>query len=156
MKKMTVKQKKMEKIKVSFEPTDIWNDGDFRQLIKAVKENNYSSKGFEFELWIITTNDSLNYINEIASQFEIPQSNVQMALNDSTKIGLIVLNSDIHFDGNQVIINTLSPNTSVKSVGILVDRKIDYPGMGLKYIKNFDTWTTAIMRERDGEKTKPC
>lgn len=146
----------MEKIKVSFEPTDIWNHEDFRQLIKGIKENDYSGQGFEYELWIITTNDSLPYINAIASQYDIPQSNVQMALNDSTKVGLIVLNSDIHFDGDQVIINTLRPNTTVTTVGILVDRKIDYPGMGLKYIKNFDTWTMAILRERNGDTTTPC
>ena len=62
----------MEKIKVSFEPTEIWNHEDFRQLIKALKENDYSSKGFEYELWIITTNDSLAYINALATQLYIP------------------------------------------------------------------------------------
>jgi len=148
----------MEIIKVSFEPTDIWNHEDFRQLIKALKENDYSHKGFEYELWIITTNDSLAYINAIASQYDIPPERVKMCLNDSTKVGIIILNSDIHFDGDQVIINTLRPNTTLLPVGILVDRKIDYPGMGLKYIKNLDTWTMAIVRERgdECEKTKPC
>ncbi len=148
----------MEIIKISFDPTDIWNQEDFRQLIKAIKENDYSHLGFKYELWIITTNDSLNYINAIASQFDIPSERVQMCLNDSTKVGIIILNSDIHFDGDQVIINTLRPNTTLLPVGILVDRKIDYPGMGLKYIKNLDTWTMAIMRERgdECEKTKPC
>lgn len=148
----------MEKIKISFEPTESWNHEDFRQLIKGIKENDYSHLGFEYELWIITTNDSLNYINAIASQFDIPSERVQMCLNDSAKVGIIILNSDIHFDGDQVIINTLRPNTTLLPVGILVDRKIDYPGMGLKYIKNLDTWTMAIMRERgdECEKTKPC
>ncbi len=143
----------MEKIKISFEPNEIWNNGDFRQLIKAIKENDYCSKGFEYELWIITTNDTLNYINAIANQFEIPSDRVIMCLNDTTKVGLITLNTDIHFDGEQTIITALSP-TSV--VGILVDRKVDYPAIGLKYVKDLDTWTTAILRDRDGEKTKPC
>jgi len=148
----------MEIIKVSFEPTDIWNQEDFRQLIKAIKENDYSHKGFEYELWIITTNDSFAYINALATQLDIPTERVVMCLNDSTKVGIIILNSDIHFDGDQVIINTLRPNTTLNPVGILVDRKIDYPGMGLKYIKNLDTWTMAIIRERgdECEKTKPC
>lgn len=146
----------LQKIKISFEPSEVWLHEDFRQLIKALKENDYSSKGFEYELWIITTNDSLIYINAIASQFDIPTDRVQMALNDSTKVGLIVANSDIHFDGEQSIISTLKPNTTIDAVGILVDRKIDYPGMGLKYIKNFDTWTTAIMRERNGDEKKVC
>ena len=146
----------MEKIKISFEPTDIWNHEDFRQLIKSIKENDYSSKGFEYELWIITTNDSLNYINAIASQFNIPVERVQMCLNDSTKVGIIALDSDIHFDGDQNIINVLRPNTTVNTVGILVDRKIDYPGMGLKYIKNLDTWTMAILRERNNGEKKLC
>lgn len=143
----------MEKIKISFEPNEIWNNGDFRQLIKAIKENDYCSKEFEYELWIITTNDTLNYINAIANQFEIPSDRVIMCLNDTTKVGLITLNTDIHFDGEQTIITALSP-TSV--VGILVDRKVDYPAIGLKYVKDLDTWTTAILRDRDGEKTKPC
>ena len=146
----------MEKIKVSFEPTEIWNHEDFRQLIKALKENDYSIKGFEYELWIITTNDSLAYINALATQLDIPSERVKMCLNDSTKVGIIILNSDIHFDGDQVIINTLRPNTTLQPVGILVDRKIDYPGMGLKYIKNLDTWTMAIIRERNGDEKKIC
>ncbi len=143
----------LEKIKVSFEPTESWNHEDFRQLIKGVKENDYCSKGFEYELWIITTNDTFNYINAIAQQFDIPSDRVLMALNDSTKVGLIVANTDIHFDGEQTIVTALDPTTSV---GILVDKKIDYPGMGLKYIKNLDTWTMAILRDRDGEKTSTC
>jgi len=143
----------MEKIKVSFEPTDIWNHEDFRQLIKATKENDYSSKGFEYELWIITTNSSLIYINAIASQFDIPTDRVVMCLNDTTKVGIITLNTNIHFDGDQVIITTLDPTPVV---GILIDRKIDYPGMGFKYIKNLDTWTTAILRERNENTTGSC
>lgn len=143
----------LEKIKISFEPTEIWNHEDFRQLIKGIKENDYSSKGFEYELWIITTNDSLSYINAIAQQFSIPSDRVIMCLNDASKVAVIALNTDIHFDGEQTIITDVNATTSV---GILVDRKIDYPGMGLKYIKNLDTWTIAILRERNGEKTKPC
>ncbi len=146
----------MEKIKISFEPNEIWNNEDFRQLIKALTENDYSTKGFEYELWIITTNSSLAHINAITTQYNIPNDRVLMALNDSTKVGLIILNSDIHFDGEQSIISTLKPNTTVDAVGILVDRKIDYPGMGLKYIKNLDTWTMAIMRERNGDEKKVC
>lgn len=146
----------MEIIKVSFEPTDIWNHEDFRQLIKALKENDYSHKGFEYELWIITINDSLAYINAIADQYDIPPERVQMCLNNTTKVGIIILNTDIHFDGDQAIINTLRPNTTLLPVGILVDRKIDYPGMGLKYIKNLDTWTMAIVRERNNDEKKIC
>lgn len=146
----------MEKIKISFEPTDIWNHEDFRQLIKGIKENDYSHLGFEYELWIITTNDSLNYINAIAQQFNISSDKVIMCLNDASKVAVIALNADIHFDGEQSIISTLKPNTIVDAVGILVDRKIDYPGMGLKYIKNLDTWTMAIMRERNGDAEKIC
>jgi hypothetical protein len=146
----------MEIIKVSFEPTDSWNHEDFRQLIKAISENDYSSKGFEFQLWIITTNNSLVYINAIADQFKIPTERVQMCLNESTKVGLIVLNSDIHFDNDQSVLNTLRPYTTVNPAGILIDRKIDYPGMGFKYIKNLDTWTMAIMRERNGDETNVC
>jgi hypothetical protein len=146
----------MEIIKVSFEPTDSWNHEDFRQLIKAISENDYSSRGFEFELWIITTNNSLVYINAIAEQFKIPPERVKMCLNESTKVGLIVLNSDIHFDNDQLVLNTLRPYTTVNPAGILIDRKIDYPGMGFKYIKNLDTWTMAIMRERNGNETNVC
>jgi len=76
-----------------------------------------------------------------------------MALNDSTKVGLITLNTDIHFDGDYTIIKALEVT---KTKGILVDRKIAYGEMGLKYIKDLDTWTSIIIRERNGEKTKPC
>lgn len=143
----------MEIIKLSFEPTEIWNHQDFRDLITNIKNGNYNDCDKEYELWIITTNDSLPYINALATQLDVPTDRVQMCLNDSTKVGIIALNSDIHFDGEQTIITAVNA-TSV--VGILVDRKIDYPGMGLKYIKNLNTWTEAILRERNGDKTKPC
>lgn len=143
----------MEKIKISIEPTEIWNNGDFRQLITDMANGKFNDCDKEYELWIITTNDSLPYINALASQLNIPTERVQMCLNDSTKVGIIVLNTDIHMDGEQTIITAVNATTAV---GILVDRKIDYPGMGLKYIKNLDTWTEAILRERNGEKTKPC
>ncbi len=146
----------MEKIKISFEPTEIWNHEDFRQFIKSIKENSYCE--FEYELAIITTNDNSTYINALADQLEIPAERVYMCTNDSTKIGIIALNSDIHCDGEQTIINTLKPNTNVNTFGILVDRKIDYLNMGFKYVKDLDRWTMAIIRERTDscEKTKPC
>ena len=39
----------MEKIKISFEPTDIWNNEDFRQLIKAITEKLAKKLGSEHE-----------------------------------------------------------------------------------------------------------
>ena len=113
----------MEKIKLSFEPDTIWNNGDFRQLITDMANGKFNDCDKEYELWIITTNDSLPYINALASQLNIPTERVQMCLNDSTKVGIISLNSDIHFDGEQTIITAVN-TTSV--VGILVDRKTDY------------------------------
>ena len=144
----------MEIIKVSFDPNEIWNHGDFRQLIANISNGFYNESRFEYELWIITTNSNLNYINAIARQLKVPVERTIMALNDSSKVGLITLNSDIHFDVEYTIIHALDP-TTVK--GIFVDRKIAYPAMGLKYIQDLDKWTAIILRERnDGEKITPC
>lgn len=144
----------MEKIKVSFEPTEAWNREEFRQLIYNIKNGMYNDTRFEYELWIITTNDSLPYVNALAQQLDIPNARVQMCLNDTTKVGIIAANADIHLDIDQVIITALEP-TNVR--GILVDRKIAYPAIGLKYIQDLDKWTAIILRERNNnEKTTPC
>lgn len=144
----------MEKIKISFEPTEAWNREEFRQLIYNIKNGLYNDSRFEYELWIITINDSLSYINTLAQQLDIPNNRVKMCLNDTTKVGIIVANADIHLDIDQVIITALTP-TTVR--GILVDRKIAYPAIGLKYIQDLDKWTAIILRERNNdEKTDPC
>jgi len=143
----------MEKIKVSFEPTDIWNREEFRHLIDRMKQGIYNDVSKEYELWIITTNSSLIFINALASQLEIPVERTIMALNDTTKIGLINLNSNIHFDGDYSIIHALEP-TLVR--GILVDQKIVPDAIGFKYIQDLTKWTEVILRERNGDEKKVC
>jgi hypothetical protein len=44
----------MEKIKISFEPTEAWNREEFRQLIYNIKNGLYNDSRIEYELWIIT------------------------------------------------------------------------------------------------------
>lgn len=144
----------MEIIKISFDPTEIWNHGDFRHLITNINNGFYDDSRFKYELWIITTNNSLPYINALADQLKIPTERTLMCLNESSKVGLITLNTDIHFDSEYTVIHALEP-TKVK--GIFVDRKIAYPAMGLKYIQDLDKWTAIILRERNnGEKVQNC
>lgn len=147
----------MEVIKLSFEPTDAWNREEFRHLIYNIKNKLYDKDcQYEYELWIITTNDSTTYINALASQLDIPTDRVILCVDDTTKVGQIVLNTDIHLDINQSIITALNPTTVA---GILVDNKIAYQAIGLKYIQDITRWTNAILRDRltdEGEKIKPC
>lgn len=146
----------MEKIKVSLELNDIWNREDYRQLCYNIKNKLYDTCDVEYELWIITTNDSPIYVNTIAGQLAIPPDKIILCINEGVKIGQIVLNTDIHFDGDYTVINSLKP-TMVK--GIMVDVKLDYQKIGYKYISDFGKYSDLILRERlgeDGDKTKPC
>lgn len=135
----------MEIIKVSFEPTDAWNREEFRQLIYNIKHKFYDNCNVEFELWIISTNENPLYINTIASQLDIPSNKVILCTDDTTKVGQIVLNTNIHFDTEQVIIDPLDGKVVW---GVLVDRKLDYQKLGLKYISNFGRFSEIILKER--------
>lgn len=137
----------MEKIKLSFELTDIWNRVEFRQLITNIKNKMYDTCDLEYELWIISTNDNPTFVNTVADQLEIPSDRVILCADDSTKIGQIAINSDIHLDGYQLIITALNV-TSVH--GILVDNKIAYDAIGYKYVQDLDRWTKIILRQRSG------
>lgn len=147
----------MEKIKISFDPTDTWNREEFRNLITNMKNGWYDKDcKVEYELWIITTNDNSNYINTLATQLDIPEERVILCVDNTTKVGQIVTNADIHLDIDQIIVNALISTTIA---GILVDNKIAYEAIGFKYVADITKWTKAILRERmdDGcEKTKPC
>jgi len=147
----------MEIIKVSFDPTEAWNREEFRNLIKLIRtesmdgwildeDNNRCGKTFEYELYIITSNTNSVYINVIAGQLDIIPERIIMCVDDDTKIEEIILTSDIHLDYNQIIITALE-NTAVK--GILVDNKIAYQAIGLKYIQDLNKRTMEIVRERN-------
>lgn len=146
----------MEIIKVSLELNDTWNREEFRQLIHNIQYKLYDNCNVEFELWIITTNDNPIYVNTIASQLDIPNGRVILCANDSTKLGQIILNTDIHFDADQIIIEPLDGKTVW---GVLVDRKLDYQKLGLKYISNFARFSEIILKERakaNGISQKNC
>jgi hypothetical protein len=146
----------MEKIKVSLELTDIWNREDYRQLCYNIKNKLYDTCDVEYELWVITTNDNPMYVNAVAGQLGIPPDKIIFCTNNSVKIGQIVLNTDIHFDGDNSVVSGLEVTTVE---GILVDVKLDYQKIGYKYISDFGKYSDMILREKlgeDGDKTKPC
>ena len=144
-------------IKFSVEITDTMNRLDFREFCKIIREKKYIGTGFEYEMWIITTNNTINYVNVIAEQLEVPSTRIVLCTNNTTKVGQIVSNNmDMHLDADYEIINALNA-TPVKS--IMVDSKLDYQLVGNLYITHFGKFTEIILRERaeaNGEKVWPC
>ena len=140
----------MEKIKVSIELTDNWNREEFRQLVYNIKNKLYDTNNVEYELWIITTNDTSSYVYAVAEQLNVPQDRVILCLTDSTKVGQIITNKDVHFDNKETIVQAVTLNGSIW--GILVDRKLDYYNLGFKYITDFKRFSEAILRKRQDEK----
>lgn len=139
----------MEKIKVSIELTDNWNREEFRQLVYNIKNKLYDTCDVEYELWIITTNNNSTYVNAVAEQLEVPESRVILCLTDSTKVGQITTNVDIHFDNTEPIVQAVTLNGKIW--GILVDRKLDYQRLGFKYISDFKRFSEIILRARKDE-----
>jgi len=138
------------KINVSIEPIDNMNRGEFLNLLKAISENTYCD--FELVLYIITTSTDTDFIDRVAEKYNIPNTRVIYCADDTIKISEIESNVNIHFDSNYSIINSLK-NSNVW--GIFVDSKPSLPQNGFKYIKDFDTAVTAIMREYN-EENKKC
>ena len=104
----------MNKKKVSFEITDNWNIESFRNFIKLLLSDDEN-----YEVFIISNDDSSAEIVTVGNNLGLPNSNVIICNFTNDKIQAITDNNiDIHLDNLQSFVMLVDETTD--AYGILV------------------------------------
>lgn len=130
----------MNKIKVGFEITDIWKNGDFRQFIQKLLRDD------RFELYLVSNNDISAYILSVGEVLQLPTSRVFIVNFTQDKIQKIVdLKLDIYLETLKYVADQIENTTDCH--GIYVNElPITYyvqPG----YIVQFNRVVSEINKE---------
>lgn len=103
------------KIKVSFEVTDNWRRGDFRELIRVLL-----SEPTKYEIYIISNDDTTAYIQSVGQILGLDSNHILVVGFTQDKLDEITANKiDIHLD-NLLTTTTLVDETT-EADGIFVN-----------------------------------
>lgn len=131
----------MKARKISIEITDNYNNSGFRNFIKYLL-----SSEEQFEVFIISNNNSTSYINGVAQQFGIDSKHTIICNFSNDKLQAIIDNKiNIHFDNIQSFI--ILVDSSTDGYGILVSGLQDKYLLEPKYTSDFN----IIMKQLDKE-----
>lgn len=135
----------MNKIKVGFEVTDIYNKGDFRIFIKQILENP------NYEVWIISNDDTTAYIYAVGEQLGIPTNRVIVTNFTQDKIQAIIDNGiNVYFENLEYVVVQIDETTNCNC--ILVNSAIPnkfYARPG--YQVEFSRYVEELISNNSGE-----
>ena len=130
-----------DKIKVSFEITDVWNRFDYRSFIRSLETNIRNdvlelNKNCNLEFFLISNNNSSQYIYLVGTQLGLNDGTHTIVTNfRQDKVDAIIANNiDIHFDGDNKIIDMLE---ATDTLGVLVDYVQDRFHVRQNYVTKF-------------------
>lgn len=150
----------MTKIKISFEVTDTWDRGEFRELIRMMLTNPQSvcnTPNNDFELFIISNDMSTAYIQSVANtinawfpdQIIFDTNHTIIVAFRQDKVNAIQSNAiDIHFDADQL---TVAMVEVLPTEAVLVRSLQDRFNVRQQYITDFYN----ILKNVISEKNKP-
>ena len=140
----------MTKIKISFEVTDVWDRDEFRRLIKLILFDPVSvCEGSEsdFELYIISNDDSTPYIQSVGAILGLDSAHIIVTNFRQDKVDAIEDNGiDIHFDSDQL---TIAMIEALDTQGVLVRSVLDGFNVRMKYITEFYNILKNVISERE-------
>lgn len=132
------------RIKVSFEVTDNWSRGDFREFIKALLILNE-----QYELFIISNNNSTDYIRSVGQILGLDTNHTLVEGFTQDKLNAVVSNNiDIHLD-NLLSTTTLVDETT-DAYGIFVNELPNRYLMEPSYVVEFGRVVERINEENTG------
>lgn len=132
----------MNKYKISFEVSDNYNNGGFRNFVK------YLLSDSKYEVFIISNDDSSTYINAIAQVLNIPTDHVKICNFSDDKLNQISVNDiDIHFDNLQSFVILVDNTTN--AYGILVSSAENKFNSEPQYMTDFNQILKQIDRDNE-------
>lgn len=130
-------------IRVSFEVSDNWNRMDFRGYIKYLL-----SLENEYDVYIISNDDSSVYINRIGAELNLDSDHVIVCNFTTDKIQAITDNQiDIHFDNLQSFI--ILVDSSTDAYGVLVIGNLNRYYVKSQYIVDFEIAQKLVEKDRN-------
>jgi len=130
------------KYRVSFEITDNWNMGGFRNFIKFLL-----SEDELYEVFIISNDDDSSLINTIGTTLGLNTSHIVITNFQQDKVDAIANNQiDIHFDNLQSTV-LLIDETTEHSYGVLVTANLNKFYLEPDYIIMFERYKRTILDE---------
>lgn len=135
----------MQSVKVSFEVTNNWDRGDFREFMISLKnvEN--------LELWIISTNPDQALLFRVADSLGISHQRVIQCASDAAKKTQIVNTSmTFHFDYDSTFATDIRETTNTK--GIYVSKFYNFYEVKMRYIDTFQRELKELIKDD----TKDC
>lgn len=140
----------MTKIKISFEVTDVWDRDEFRRLIKLILFDPVTvCEGSEsdFELYIISNDDSTTYIQSVGTTLGLDSQHIIVTNFRQDKVDAIENNGiDIHFDSDQL---TIAMIEELDTQGVLVRSVLDGFNVRMKYITEFYNILKNVISEEN-------
>lgn len=130
------------KYRISFEITDNWNIGGFRNFVKALL-----SEDDKYEVFIISNDDDSTLINTIGETLGLNSAHIIITNFQQDKVQAIIDNNiDIHFDDLQSTV-LLIDETTENSYGILVTTNLNKFYLEPDYILVFERYKRTILDE---------
>lgn len=130
-----------EKIKIAFEPLNVWNKDDFRRLIKSLYEDDC------YEISIITNSFDVDFLNKVKSEIaENANITVTMYTNYDSLVEVLDTNKIQLYlnDDNKTIL--FIDAMSITTRGILVNAIQDTYKSQPKYISKLQFWINYIKK----------
>lgn len=133
----------MRELRVSFEVTDNWSRGEFRQFVEKLHNN------VDVELFIITTETDNNIVDAAKNQLGLNSSHVLTVTTSALKQSTIESNAiKIHLDNDVTFAKNLYDN--IGTYGIYVTNFWDFYRMKKKYISEFNFRLEQLINEAKG------
>ena len=120
-------------IRVSFEVTDTWSRGDFREFIKLVRNTE------DIDLYIVTDSEDTAYIDSVATALNIDDSRVFV---DSKVDAVDEEAIDIHLDSDYEDVLAIIEETDAEAILVKADpNEVGRPS----YVDQFNQALTDIV-----------
>lgn len=123
------------KIKISFDPTNVWNREEFREFLHSLMIDDKVIIPFEF--YIVTEETDTVLVNKWAVDANIDSNKIVYCTSQANKLVQLEANGiDIHFDSQQSNIKYIEDNTVTDIKPILVNWMKNHNGL-MRYIEIF-------------------
>jgi len=136
----------MERLRISFDPDGPWVYKSYRDVLQAMMWEEA-----KYELYLITKDDTGEPL-EIAAQLGINPANVFYGIIDNDAIVVQLNDSKIKIYLTPIMeVFTLTNETSVDTVAILVDSKQDIYNIQPKWFQQLKFWVNRLYSGQEKE-----
>lgn len=142
------------KLRIAFDPTNIWDYEDFRLLIRDMTLNDTADNN-QIEVYLLTTNTDTVFVNNVTTESGVETSNVfQFTSNTALTAKLVSDNINILLTGDQELVDYVNINDPISLIennvtgcqAITVIALLDTYKLQNKYVTQLQFWINQILK----------